>query len=137
MSRRQMQDQQMKMTTNASAIGNVLDVLKSKLQILEAEIKADQKGAQEYEAKLHQLREKRNDRSKRLSANMKWAAVFDKEIGPFQSKYGDLTRQISDLYNNAKDQHAKGLELLIAEFNYHPMFKRPQDNFTAIPFRPK
>ena len=56
---------------------------------------------------------------------------------PTRCRYKDLTKNISGLYQNAKEQHVKGLEVLVEEFNYHPMFKRPTDNFTAVPFVPK
>lgn len=53
-------------------------------------------------------------------------------------RYETLTVDIKDLYNNAADQHLKGIELLIREFEYHPQFKKNGDkDFTAVPFRPK
>ena len=41
------------------------------------------------------------------------------------------------LYQNAKDKHAGGLEMLKKHFDYHPEFKRWSDTFSAVPFRPK
>ena len=51
-------------------------------------------------------------------------------------RYTGLTTGIKDLYNNAKAQHAKGVELLIKEFEYHPAFKIKENGFTARPFKP-
>ena len=51
-------------------------------------------------------------------------------------RYTGLTTGIKDLYNNAKAQHAKGVALLIKEFEYHPAFKIKENGFTARPFKP-
>lgn len=48
-----------------------------------------------------------------------------------------MTIDISGLYDNAKNEHLKGLQLLMQEFEYHPEFKRHGDTFSAVPFRPK
>lgn len=63
--------------------------------------------------------------------------MFVNDIGPFQQKYAHLVDDIHGIYENAKVFHAKGIEMLIDEFNYHPAFKRWNDTFTAIPFKPK
>lgn len=47
-----------------------------------------------------------------------------------------MTGDIGTLYDKAKEGHKKGIVLLEKEFGYHPAFKRPQDTFTAVPFRP-
>ena len=64
-------------------------------------------------------------------------AAFDKEIGPFEEKYRNLVSEGGRLYGAAKEKHAAGLQVLIDHFNYHPSFKRWNDDFTAVPFRPK
>jgi len=33
--------------------------------------------------------------------------------------------------------HAKGIQMLIDEFNYHVAYKRWDDTFNATPFKPK
>lgn len=48
-----------------------------------------------------------------------------------------MTNEIASIYENAKQGHIRGIKLLERDFGYHPAFKRPQDTFTAIPFRPK
>ena len=73
----------------------------------------------------------------RLEKNKVWAAEFDGQIGPFEAKYKGLTKDISTLYENAKRQHKKGLEVLKREFDYHPAFKNREDGFFAVPFVPK
>jgi hypothetical protein len=52
-------------------------------------------------------------------------------------RYDELAVGVSDLYDNAKIEHAKGIQLLVKEFDYHPMFKTQAGGFTASPFRPK
>ena len=72
----------------------------------------------------------------RLKKNREWAAQFATNVGPFEAKYDKLTGEIGSLYDDAKVKHGVGLQLLMDEFNYHPAFKRPGDDFTATPFRP-
>jgi hypothetical protein len=48
-----------------------------------------------------------------------------------------MTSDLSRIYDNAKEEHARGLQVLMDEFNYHPAFKRPGDEFFAVPFRCK
>lgn len=38
---------------------------------------------------------------------------------------------------SAMQFHAKGIQMLIDEFNYHVAYKRWDDTFNAIPFKPK
>ena len=40
------------------------------------------------------------------------------------------------LYANAKQKHADGLQLLVENFQYHPLFKLGKDPFVAVPFKP-
>mmetsp|Transcript_14202 Transcript_14202/g.49396 ORF Transcript_14202/g.49396 Transcript_14202/m.49396 type:complete len:159 (-) Transcript_14202:71-547(-) len=126
-----------RMNQASSAAAGIIDVLRAELATLEGDIKADRAGCREYEIQLERLAVEREEALERLEKNRTWAAKFDKEIGPFERKYETLTIDIKDLYNNAADQHLKGIELLIREFEYHPQFKRQGDKFTAVPFRPK
>ena len=112
-------------------------MLRGQLKELKRDIRADQIGKKEFEDHLYLLEKQKELLMRRLSANEKWAAEFDEAIGPFERKYSSLTKDISGLYDAAKEEHAKGLLVLIEEFNYHPAFKRWCDNFTAIPFKPK
>ena len=122
---------------NSSAIGTVLAVIKTQMDQLDKQIREDEKGKKEYSDQLGRLNKRKIDRLTRFNKNQKWAKEFDGQIGPFEAKYKGLTKDIAGLYENAKVQHAKGLDVLKREFNYHPAFKRPQDNFFAVPFVPK
>ena len=75
--------------------------------------------------------------SKRLTENQVYAREFDEKIGPFEKMYEGLTAEIDVLYRNAKKQHARGLQVLKDEFDYHPLFKRRDGEFSAVPFKPK
>ena len=121
----------------SSDLGNTLVVLRGQLHELETEIRADASGSKEFEDQLDLLRREKEFLTKRHSANEVWAAEFDAAIGPFERKYGTLTGDIKGLYENAKVQHASGIQCLIDEFNYHPVFKRWSDGFSAVPFKPK
>lgn len=56
--------------------------------------------------------------------------------GPFKDKYHALVKEIEQLYGSAKDKHAKGIQMLVNEFDYHVAYKRWSDSFTAVPFKP-
>ena len=76
------------------------------------------------------------DLEKRIAANQEMADRFDRDIGPFEAKYHNMTGDMEALYGAAKVEHAKGLEVLMNEFKYHPIFKRWSDQFSGVPFRP-
>ena len=40
-------------------------------------------------------------------------------------------------FTNVMQFHAKGIQMLIDEFNYHVAYKRWDDTFNATPFKPK
>ena len=101
------------------------------------EIKADKKGQQDYRKELRKLQIRKEDAHARLDANDKLAATFDVQFGPFMEKYDALTKDISTLYDSAKAEHVKGIDLLVREFKYNPLFKKPSDTFSAVPFKPK
>jgi len=128
---------QYKMNANASSIGTILDVLKTKLDILERDIKSDEEGKKDYENQLFKLQRRKEECSRRIKENEAWAAQFDKDIGPFEKMYSNMTGNMEQLYANAKVQHAKGVEVLKEHFKYHPMYKRPDSDFSGVPFRPK
>ena len=51
--------------------------------------------------------------------------------------YDSLGSGIKTLYEDAKVEHEKGIELLMKAFNYHPLYKLDAEGFTGTPFRPK
>ena len=92
--------------------------------------------------------------------------MFDQDVAPFQQKYIHLVEEIHGVYGTAKEVsgymrcscdsrkdrcvssvgfthwhvlqfHAKGIQMLVDEFNYHVAYKRWDDTFSAIPFKPK
>ncbi len=91
----------------------------------------------EFERQLEMLRTKKSDLEKRVEANKIWNEKYDIAVGPFAQKYNDMTKDISVIYETAKQGHSRGIGLLEKEFGYHPAFKRPMDTFTATSFRPK
>jgi hypothetical protein len=124
------------MDRTACSIRGVLDNLRTQLQILDDEIKADLKSKAEYDRHLGLLEARKQDLQARVKTNSEWLKVYDVEVGPFADRYKNMTAEIAVLYDKAKDGHKKGIVLLENEFGYHPAFKRPQDTFTAVPFRP-
>ena len=120
----------------ASEIAGGLENLKLELTALGREIKADRIGKKEFEDHLLQLNKKKTLLEARVAKNEAWAAEFDKAIGPFENTYNNLTNEISGLYDSAKEEHMKGIEVLMEQFSYHPLFKRWSDDFFAVPFKP-
>lgn len=120
----------------SSNIKGVLDDLRVQLQILDDDIKASEKSKMEFERHLGMLETKRDELQARVKHSNEWAATYDLEVGPFANRYNEMTAKIGEIYEKAKTGHARGIVLLEKEFGYHPAFKRPQDTFTATPFRP-
>ncbi|KAL3160670.1 hypothetical protein ABBQ32_010585 [Trebouxia sp. C0010 RCD-2024] len=100
-------------------------------------IAADLVGKQGFDSHLAELTRKKEDLQKRVNLNKQWTEMFDKDVAPFQQKYVHLVEDIHNVYGTAKEFHAKGIQMLIDEFNYHVAYKRWDDTFNAIPFKPK
>ncbi len=124
------------MDRTSSSIKGVLDNLRVQIQILDADIKAGEKSKMEFERHLAILQNKKDELQRRVKQSTEWAATYDLEVGPFANRYNEMTSKIGEIYEKAKEGHSKGIVLLEKEFGYHPAFKRPQDTFTATPFRP-
>lgn len=122
--------------TSTGITGNLID-MRSRLEALDASIKADEKSKAEFEIHLATLYKKRDELQRIIDENTKWTQKYETDLGPFTKKYKAITEDIGGLYSNAKKGHAKGITLLEKEFNYHPAFKRPGDTFHATPFKPK
>jgi len=120
----------------ASGIAGTIGNLERKLKEIEADIRADLQGKQEYENMIDRLKRKKADHEKIIAQKEKYIKEFDADIKPFVQKYQGLVTEINSLYGDAKEKHAKGIILLIEDFAYHPAFKRWSDTFTAIPFKP-
>ncbi len=86
---------------------------------------------------MEKLGKRKKEYKDRIQENTAWAEGFDQKIGPFRDLYDNLTNDITVLYESAKEEHMKGLELLIEEFEYHPSYKRWSDTFSSTPFIPK
>jgi hypothetical protein len=101
------------------------------------EIRLDESGKFDFEKELKKLENRKVDILKRMESNKAWAEKYDTELGPFMGTYQAMTGDIGTIYEKAKSGHESGLLILMREFGYHPEFKRPGDDFSAVPFRPK
>ena len=124
------------MDATASSIKGVLDNLHVQLSTLDQQIKSDEKSKMDFERHLTTLETKKSELEARMKQNEDWAKTYDTEVGPFADRYKAMTADIGTIYEKAKLGHSKGIILLQKEFGYHPIFKRPGDTFTGIPFRP-
>jgi autonomous glycyl radical cofactor GrcA len=125
-----------KMDRTAVSIKGVIDTLRVKIKMVDADIKQTEKSKMEFERHLGLLVKRQEELQRRVKQNQQWIAKYDVEVGPFAQRYDEMTAQISDIYMHAKKGHQKGIVLLETEFGYHPAFKRPKDTFTATAFRP-
>ncbi|KAG7401729.1 hypothetical protein PHYBOEH_011018 [Phytophthora boehmeriae] len=126
-----------KMNRVTSGIGGALESVQMKIDMLGREIKADEKGKQDYDEQLFRLNQRRSDLEAKLREAREWSALFESKIKPLAGKYAETTDGMQDQYNDAKLRHAQGIIVLMENFDYHPEFKRFSDTFSAVPFRPK
>lgn len=126
-----------KMNRTTSGIGGVLETLQMRMDTLEREIRADEKGKQDYDDQLFRLRKRREDFETKLRECRDWIALFDSKIKPLEGQYSETTDLMQSQYDDAKLRHAQGIRVLMDNFDYHPEFKRFSDTFSAVPFKPK
>ncbi|QDZ23352.1 hypothetical protein A3770_10p58700 [Chloropicon primus] len=108
----------------SNGITGMVDNFQRKLKEVDSDVKMDEMGIHEYKISLDRLRRRKADLQKRIEENKAFV------------KYKTLVNEISSLYGEAKEKHAQGIKLLIKDFAYHPAFKRWDDSFTSIPFKP-
>ncbi|KAG2445945.1 hypothetical protein HXX76_000548 [Chlamydomonas incerta] len=123
----------------STSISGTAESLRKSLQELEADLKKDEEGQKEYQTYLKQLEIRKADLQRKIKENKTWLEQFEANQGDgsFEQQYKRLLEQIETIYAGAKEFHGKGIDLLIKEFGYHLAFKRWNDTFTAIPFKPK
>ena len=92
-------------------------------------------GKAEYERTLNLLKARRAEIQKRLDTNRAWVNNFKNTAGPLAS-YESLCKEIDVLYQDAKEKHAKGIQMLVDDFDYHIAYKRWSDTFSSIPYKP-
>ena len=125
------------MKRTESGITGTMITLRTQLNQLEKEIKADRKGIRDFDMTIERLRLEADALLEDKKKTQEWCAEYDRVIGPMQMTYGNNITGIQSCYENAKDFHGKGIDLLKKEFNYNPAFKKHGHEFHAIPFRPK
>ena len=62
-----------------------------------AEIKADEKGIEDYEGEMLRLKQRKAFLEARIVENKAWAANYDEHFGPFVNKYKEFMEQVSSL----------------------------------------
>jgi len=128
------------------------------------EIKEDKDGLAEVDNELYKLNKRRAHLEQRIKEGAAWMVRsqtsqplpqnpfalgspasaprpfqenYEQNIAPLEGQYDKMFAGIGEIYSRAKEGHAKGLELLKAEFDYHPAYKRHSDKFGAVPFHPR
>lgn len=102
------------------------------------ELKADEDGIIELRSELERIRIEKEHIQRRLKRNTLIMTNYDKQIGPIDQIYAHNVEAIGNLYNNAKEKHAKGIDVLKNNFDYHPLYSKGRKNeMRGIPFTPK
>lgn len=120
-----------------SGISGVLEAVQMRIEVLDREIKDDEKGKKDYDEQLFRLNKRKQDLLAKLRESHDWIALFDSKIKPLENNYKDMTDNMQMQYDDAKLRHAQGIQVLMDNFDYHPEFKRFSDTFSAVPFKPK
>lgn len=110
------------------------------LQLLEEEIKADTAGLKEFGMYQKKLEMEKAEIQARIDKNKEWIEKTGKsqgDSGAVEQQYKALLDKINEIYESAKDSHAQGVDMLIKDFNYHLAYKRWNDTFSAVPFKPQ
>lgn len=86
--------------------------------LLWAEIKADEKGIEDFEGEMLRLKQRKAFLESRIVENKAWAANYDEHFGPFVNKYKEFMEQVgqqlSPLATSAADQQTSVLNALDA-----------------------
>ena len=86
--------------------------------LLWAEIKADEKGIEDFEGEMLRLKQRKAFLESRIVENKAWAANYDEHFGPFVNKYKEFMEQVgqqrSPLPTSAADQQTSVLNALNA-----------------------
>jgi hypothetical protein len=127
-----------KFNDNASVIGVTVANMRSQLDELKTELKADEDGLSQMRAILMRIRLVKKALERRVKRTGDSAALFDKAIGPLSSVYDTEVEASKLLYDKAKAKHAKGVAVLEREFGYHPAYAKGRPGeFRSSPFVPK
>ena len=127
-----------KMNDNTSVIGVTVANLRTQLDELKGELKADEEGLVQMRAILLRIRLVKKSLEQRLRKTKASAALFDKSIGPLSNVYDTAIEASGMLYNMAKAKHAKGVGILKDEFGFHELYSKGRPGeFRGQPFHPK
>jgi hypothetical protein len=127
-----------KFNHTVSEISQVVANLQTELKSVEAERRADAEAIAHIDADLRRLAGERALIEARMRKNQTVAAEYDVAIGPIDEIYSANVAAIGQLYEAAKGKHAKGIQVLVEQFDYHPAYKRGiPGEISGIPFKPK
>eukprot|EP00191_Tetraselmis_sp_GSL018_P012037 CAMPEP_0177607868 /NCGR_PEP_ID=MMETSP0419_2-20121207/18155_1 /TAXON_ID=582737 /ORGANISM="Tetraselmis sp., Strain GSL018" /LENGTH=190 /DNA_ID=CAMNT_0019102495 /DNA_START=13 /DNA_END=582 /DNA_ORIENTATION=- len=125
-----------RLNTVSGALKGTFQMSQIRQRELEREIKEDKDGLAEVDNELYKLNKRRAHLEQRIKEGAAWMENYEQNIAPLEGQYDKMFAGIGEIYSRAKEGHAKGLELLKAEFDYHPAYKRHSDKFGAVPFHP-
>jgi len=127
-----------KFNDNSSVIGVTVANMRTQLDELKAELKADEDGLVQMRAILLRIRLVKKSLERRVKRAGDAAALYDKAIGPLSNVYDTAVEASGKLYDMAKQKHAKGVGVLEREFGYHPAYAKGRPGeFRSAPFVPK
>jgi len=127
-----------KVNDNASVIGVTVANLRTQLDELDIELKADEEGLVQFRAVLLRIRLAKKDAEQRVRRLKTAAERYDKTIGPLSSVYDTAVEASGILYGQAKAKHEKGVGVLKDKFGFHELYSKGRPGeFRGQPFHPK
>mmetsp|Transcript_20970 Transcript_20970/g.37358 ORF Transcript_20970/g.37358 Transcript_20970/m.37358 type:complete len:156 (+) Transcript_20970:105-572(+) len=121
---------------NLSNIKALLTNFETRIAILKKEIKIDTREMNELEKRLIPLRKQRDDMEQEKKQLQAFVEDYNKRIGHVDKSYDGLEEGLKARYDQAKLKYAKGIQLLIKVYGYHPTYKRWHDTFSSTPWKP-
>lgn len=125
------------MNSQVDQIDGIVTQLRNNLKRLGREMKSDASGLDDYKRTLDLMQAKRDDLSAELKEHTDYIHKYDTDLAPFMNAYKSNTGDVVDIYKRVKESHKKGIASLEEHFDYHPLWKRDTDYFSATPFVPK
>ena len=125
--------QQVVMASTSGAIAGALDGLSRKIKVLDEEIKTAKEGEADFQRQIRRLETKKRELQNSVNTNEEWLKGYETSIGPFQQKYEVLVAELTALYGDAKDSHAKGTSpLALISISIHLSIYPPLNISTSI-----
>merc|ERR1711964_920692 len=103
-----------------------LSELEEMLKINQSELTLDKKGRNHLDRHMEQIEKERNYLRDMNAASMSFvnSMASEDELGFVMKEYGKMEDGLQSAYHKMRGSHAKAMEMLKRDFDYHPAYKR-------------